>query len=95
MARSCRRGHRRSVTAGTACLAEAGQATWRRRARPQGSRPKGATRPPPRSRTAAPPIPAEALAVVPVSVTHSLSMTSRPCLCPGTGPDGGVPEARP
>ena len=39
---------------------------------------EGATWPPPRSRTLAPPFPAEALAVMLVSVTHSLSMTSRP-----------------
>jgi hypothetical protein len=36
------------------------------------------------------------LVVVPVSVTHSLSMTSRPlALRPGPRPGRGVPEARP
>ncbi len=36
------------------------------------------------------------LVVVPVSVTHSRSMTSRLLHCVrAIGPDGGVPEARP
>ena len=51
----CSRGHRRNVTAGTADLG-AGQPTgggWRAR---QGFRRKGATSPPPRSRTVAPPL---------------------------------------
>ena len=39
--------------------------------------------------------PAVVLAMVPVSVTHSRSMSSRPCLRPGQRPGAGVPKARP
>jgi hypothetical protein len=82
--RSCRRGHRRSVTAGTACLRKRGSrpggggATVRAFAR------EGATWPPSRSRTVAPAPPAEGLAVVPVSVMHSpLDDFTAPACDPG------------
>jgi len=39
--------------------------------------------------------PAVVLAMVPVSVTHSRSMSSRPCLRPGQRPGAGAPKARP
>jgi hypothetical protein len=72
-----RRGHRRSVTAGTACLREAGRPTWRRRRARQGFRPVG------RDMAAAPKsdmpgLSAHGLVVVPVQVTHSLDDFASP-----------------
>jgi hypothetical protein len=92
----CKRGYRPSLKAGTADLRKRGNSTWRRRA-PQGFRPKGrdmAAAPESGSRPTS--SPALVLVVVPVSVTHSRSMTSRPLRASGaTGPALGVPKARP
>ena len=75
--------------------ADAGRPTGGGPARPQGFRPKG------RGVAATPesdssPCPFSAHGLVPVSVTHSRSMTPQllPAIQP-TGPDGGVPEVRP
>src|ERR1017187_8738460 len=87
-----RRDHRGSVTAGTADLRKRGSPTWRRRRAPQGYRPKG------RDMAAAPESdsspassPALVLAVVPVSVTHPRSMSSRPL--PASGPPAQIGRA--
>jgi hypothetical protein len=90
----CRRGHRRSVAAGTADLRE-------RASRPGGGAPvrasarEGATWPPPRSRTVAHRCPALVLAVMPVSITHSLDDFASLACVRASGPAFGVPEARP
>ena len=93
-ARSCRCGHQASVTAASACP------------RMRGGRPvaaRRARRAPPEGRGVAAtpesdgrPCPFSAHGLVPVSVTHSRSMTPQllPAIQP-TGPDGGVPEVRP
>jgi hypothetical protein len=61
--------------------ADAGQADRRRRRARRAPAGKGATWPPPQGQTAALPFPAHGLVVVPVSITHLASMTSRLLAC--------------
>jgi hypothetical protein len=76
--------------------AGAGQPTWRRRARPSGLPPERARHGRRPESDSGPPLPPPlVLAVVPVSLTHSRSMTSRPCVAYGPRPGrwraGGAP----
>jgi hypothetical protein len=88
----CRRCHPASVTAGTACLRKARRPDLAAVARPSGLPPERARhgrRPEVGQKPL--PFPAHGLVVVPVSVTHSRSMTSRPL--PATGPGPGARRA--
>ncbi len=75
--------------------ADAGRRTGGGRCARRASARKGAAWPPPPESDSSP-CPFSAHGLVPVSVTHSRSMTPQllPAIQP-TGPDGGVPEARP
>ena len=90
------RGIGAALRRGPPTCGKRGSPTWRRRRAPQGYRPKGRDMPAaPESGSSPTSSPALVLAVVPVSVTHSRSMTSRPACVRATGPALGVPEARP
>jgi len=94
--RSCRRDHRRSVTAGTADLRKRGSPAWRRRRAPQGHRPKG------RDMAAAPEsgssptrprlVPGDGARL---SHASPLDDFASPACVRATGPARGVPKARP